>query len=200
MKNGPGTEIERLMALLGRLPGLGPRSGKRATLALLKRRETLLLPLLDALQQAAQKVTSCQECGAFSTTQPCPICADETRNPKLMCVVEDDAALWALERGKAFDGRYLVLGGLLSALDHVGPDDVRVALLRERVLTQKPDEIIMALPATVEGQSTAYYLTDEIGLIDKTVRITHLARGVPIGGALDWLDDGTISHALKSRH
>ncbi|ESQ80263.1 recombination mediator RecR [Asticcacaulis sp. YBE204] len=199
MASGAGPEIERLMALLSKLPGLGPRSARRAALALLKKREQLLLPLTSAMQDAADRVTSCHICGALSTQDPCATCSDTARDRTMICVVEEDSALWAMERVGAFKGRYHVLGGLLSALDGVRPEDLRLTGLMQRVLDGEVEELIMALPATVEGQTTAHYIADRVRHIAQGVQVTYLARGVPVGGELDWLDDGTIAHAFKSR-
>jgi len=192
-----GPEIERLIALLGKLPGLGPRSARRAALALLKRREQLLNPLSQALNDAAAKVRACSVCGALDTSDPCAVCADPARDAGLICVVEEVGALWALERGGAFRGRYHVLGGLLSALDGVGPDALRVGPLLERASGEAVREVILALPATVDGQTTAHYVAER--LQPHGVQVTMLARGVPVGGELDWLDDGTIAQALRAR-
>ncbi len=187
------------MALLSKLPGLGPRSARRAALALLKRREQLLLPLTSAMQDAADKVTTCSVCGSLATQNPCTICADPGRDRTMICVVEEDSALWAMERVGAFAGRYHVLGGLLSALEGVRPDDLRIESLVGRVRDGEIDEIVMALPATVEGQTTAHYIADRLKSVGNQVSITYLARGVPVGGELDWLDDNTIAHAFRSR-
>lgn len=192
-----GPEIERLISLLAKLPGMGPRSARRATLALLKKREQLLTPLAEALADAAAKVRACSVCGAPDTRDPCSICSDQERDPALICVVEEAGALWAMERMGAYRGRYHVLGGLLSALDGVGPDNLRVAPLVDRASDQAVREVILALPATVDGQTTAHYLTDR--LAQSHVSVTSLARGVPVGGELDWLDDGTIAQALRAR-
>jgi recombination protein RecR len=192
-----GPEIERLIALLGKLPGLGPRSAKRATLALLKRRDQLLTPLSQALAEAAAKVRPCSTCGALDTSDPCTVCADPERDRSLLCVVEEVGGLWALERAQAFRGRYHVLGGLLSALDGVRPGDLRVDELTRRVAGGEVREVILALPATVDGQTTAHYLAERLS--PSGVQVTSLARGVPVGGDLDWLDDGTINQALKAR-
>jgi recombination protein RecR len=192
-----GPEIERLIALLAKLPGLGPRSARRAALALLKRREQLLQPLAEALAVADQKVSSCSVCGALDTRDPCAVCADETREAGLICVVEEVGALWAMERGRAYRGRYHVLGGLLSALDGVGPDALRVGPLVARASGSGVTEVILALPATVDGQTTAHYVAER--LAPTGVPVTMLARGVPVGGDLDWLDDGTIAQALRAR-
>ena len=192
-----GPEIERLIALLGKLPGLGPRSARRAALALLKRREQLLDPLTDAMVDAQAKVRTCSVCGSLDTSDPCAICADQTRDPRLICVVEEVGALWAMERALAFRGRYHVLGGLLSALDGMGPDKLRVAELLNRAAAGEVREVILALPATVDGQTTAHYLAER--LAPSQVPVTMLARGVPVGGDLDWLDDGTIAQALRAR-
>ncbi|MGZ5965963.1 MAG: recombination mediator RecR [Caulobacteraceae bacterium] len=197
MPASAGPEIERLIALLGKLPGLGPRSARRAALALLKRRDQLLAPLAAALADAAAKVRACQVCGALDTTDPCAVCADPGRDAGLICVVEEVGGLWALERGGAFRGRYHVLGGLLSALDGVGPQALRVDELVGRVSGGQVREVILALPATVDGQTTAHYLAER--LASTGVQITSLARGVPVGGELDWLDDGTIAQALRAR-
>jgi len=197
MASSAGPEIERLIALLAKLPGMGPRSARRATLALLKRRDQLLAPLAEALADAAAKVRPCSVCGAPDTRDPCSICADGERDASLICVVEEAGALWAMERVGAYRGRYHVLGGLLSALDGVGPDALRVAPLVERAADGPVREVILALPATVDGQTTAHYLADR--LAQAHVSVTSLARGVPVGGELDWLDDGTIAQALRAR-
>lgn len=197
MAASAGPEIERLISLLSRLPGLGPRSARRAALTLLKRREQLMTPLAEALADAAAKVRACSACGALDTRDPCTVCADGTRDPGLICVVEEAGALWALERAGAFRGRYHVLGGLLSALDGVGPEDLRVADLVARVSAGGVREVILALPATVDGQTTAHYLAERLAA--SGAEITLLARGVPVGGELDWLDDGTLTQALRAR-
>jgi recombination protein RecR len=197
MAAAAGPEIERLIALLAKLPGLGPRSARRAALALLKRREQLLLPLSTALAEAGERVRTCSICGALDTRDPCAICADPGRDASLICVVEEVGALWAMERAKAFHGRYHVLGGLLSALDGVGPDSLRVNQLVSRVAEAGVREVVLALPATVDGQTTAYYLAERIAGLP--AQITMLARGVPVGGELDWLDDGTIAQAMRAR-
>lgn len=197
MASSAGPEIERLIALLGKLPGLGPRSARRAALALLKRKDQLLTPLAQALADAGQKVKACSVCGSLDTTDPCAICSDPARDRALICVVEEAGALWALERGGAYRGLYHVLGGLLSALDGVGPQDLRVGELVARASDGTVREVILALPATVDGQTTAHYLTERLGTL--AVAVTSLARGVPVGGELDWLDDGTIAQALRAR-
>ncbi len=192
-----GPEIERLVQLLAKLPGLGPRSGRRAALQLLKKRETLLGPLAEALSEAAKAVSECSQCGNLDSTDPCAICRDPRREASLLCVVEDVADLWALERSGAFAGRYHVLGGVLSALDGVGPDDLNIASLIARARAPEISEVILATSATVDGQTTAHYLTDR--LADCAVTVSRLAHGVPIGGELDYLDEGTLSAALKAR-
>ncbi len=197
MAASAGPEIERLIALLAKLPGLGPRSARRAALALLKKREQLLGPLSQALALAAERVRVCGVCGALDTTDPCAICADAGRDGALLCVVEEVGALWAMERASAFRGRYHVLGGLLSALDGVGPDALKVGPLVARAADAGVAEVILALPATVDGQTTAHYLQDR--LAGAGVQVTMLARGVPVGGELDWLDDGTIAQAMRAR-
>lgn len=197
MAASAGPEIERLISLLSKLPGLGPRSARRAALALLKKREQLLVPLADALGDAADKVKTCHVCGALDTQDPCAVCADETRDTSLICVVEEVGALWAMERAGAFRGRYHVLGGLLSALDGVGPDALRIGPLVQRASDGVVREAVLALPATVDGQTTAHYLAER--LAPTGVSVTMLARGVPVGGELDWLDDGTIAQAMRAR-
>lgn len=190
-------EIDTLVEIMARLPGLGPRSARRAVLHLVKKRAVLLLPLADALQRVGERVRDCPRCGNISTGDLCDICADERRQTGELCIVEDVGDLWAMERGGAFKGRYHVLGGTLSALDAVGPDALRIPELVARVRSEGIAEVILALNATVEGQTTAHYIADE--LRDTGVRLTSLAQGVPIGGELDYLDDGTISAALKAR-
>ncbi|HSV03026.1 MAG TPA: recombination mediator RecR [Phenylobacterium sp.] len=197
MAQSAGPEIERLIGLLAKLPGLGPRSARRAALALLKRRDQLLAPLADALAEAAARVKTCQVCGALDTRDPCAICADPGRDASLICVVEEVGALWAMERAGAFRGRYHVLGGLLSALDGVGPEALRIGPLVARASQEAVGEVILALPATVDGQTTAHYLAER--LAGAGVSVTMLARGVPVGGELDWLDDGTIAQAMRAR-
>ena len=197
MAASAGPEIERLIGLLAKLPGLGPRSARRAALALLKKRDQLLGPLADALAEAAARVRTCSVCGSLDTQDPCAICSDPGRDATLICVVEEAGALWAMERAAAFRGRYHVLGGLLSALDGVGPEALRISPLVARAQDEAVREVILALPATVDGQTTAHYLADRLAHAD--VAVTSLARGVPVGGDLDWLDDGTIAQALRAR-
>ena len=188
-----GSEIERLIQLLSKLPGLGPRSARRAALALLKKRDTLLEPLAASLREAADAILTCEVCGNLDTQSPCAICSDTRRDPHILCVVEDVADLWALERAAVFRGRYHVLGGALSALDGVTPDRLNVTGLLQRV--KGIDEVILAMNATVEGQTTAHYLMDLLG----DMKVTRLAHGVPVGGELDYLDEGTLSAAFKAR-
>jgi len=197
MAASAGPEIERLIALLAKLPGMGPRSARRAALALLKKRDQLLVPLAASLAETAEKVSSCSVCAAPDTRNPCSICSDGGRDNALICVVEEAGALWAMERSGAFRGKYHVLGGLLSALDGIGPDALRVDELVGRVRGGEVTEVVLALPATVDGQTTAHYLAER--LAGTGVEITSLARGVPVGGELDWLDDGTIIQALRQR-
>jgi recombination protein RecR len=192
-----GPEIERLIQLLGRLPGLGPRSARRAALHLLKKREALMQPLSTALADAARAIRPCSICGNLDTTDPCSICVDPKRDVSLLCVVEDVGDLWAMERGRIFPGRYHVLGGTLSALDGVGPEELNIAALVQRVGAGEVREVIVATNATVDGQTTAHYLSDR--LADLGVPVSRLAHGVPVGGELDWLDDGTLAMALKAR-
>lgn len=197
MAASAGPEIEKLIGLLAKLPGLGPRSARRAALALLKRREQLLQPLAEALAAASERVRACSVCGALDTRDPCAVCSDPERDGGLICVVEEVGSLWAMERGRAYRGRYHVLGGLLSALDGVGPEALRIGPLVGRASEDGVKEVILALPATVDGQTTAHYLAER--LAPAGVPVTMLARGVPVGGDLDWLDDGTIAQALRAR-
>jgi recombination protein RecR len=190
-----GPEIERLIQLLAKLPGFGPRSARRATLELLKKREALLEPLALALREAADAIKICEVCGNLDTASPCSLCRDPRRESRVLCVVEDVADLWALERANVFRGRYHVLGGALSALDGITPERLNVAALLARV--KDVDEVILAVNATVEGQTTAHYLMD--ALASSGVKVTRLAHGVPVGGELDYLDEGTLSAAFKAR-
>ena len=189
-----GSEIERLIQLLAKLPGLGPRSARRAALVLLKKRDLFLEPLAQAMQEAAAATKNCETCGNLDTVSPCAICRDTRRDPTILCVVEDVADLWALERASVFRGRYHVLGGALSALDGITPERLNVAALLDRV-KNSVDEVILAMNATVEGQTTAHYLMDHL----TGVNVTRLAHGVPVGGELDYLDEGTLSAAFKAR-
>ncbi|MBY6202649.1 recombination mediator RecR [Maritalea mobilis] len=182
---------------MARLPGLGPRSARRAVLHLIKKRGQLMRPLAEAMTRVADTARECLNCGNIGTADLCPICSDERRANGQICVVEDVADLWAMERGGAFQGRYHVLGGTLSALDDIGPDDLRIPKLIDRVRGEGATEVILALNATVDGQTTAHYIAGEIEGLG--VSVTSLAQGVPIGGELDYLDDGTISAALKAR-
>ncbi|MBK19134.1 MAG: recombination protein RecR [Rhodospirillaceae bacterium] len=189
--------IDRLIQLFARLPGLGPRSARRAVLYLIKRRESLMLPLAQALSDAAAAMKNCDTCGNVDVSNPCSVCADARRDTSLICVVEDVADLWALERTASFNGQYHVLGGTLSALDGIGPEDLLIAGLVTRAGEEKVTEIILATSATVDGQTTAHYVAERLANCD--VKISRLAHGVPVGGELDYLDDGTLSAALKAR-
>ncbi len=191
------TELDRLIQLLAKLPGLGPRSARRAALQLLKRRESLMEPLAVALADAAKAVHPCSVCGNLDTVDPCAICADVRRDGSMLCVVEDVADLWAMERAHAFKGRYHILGGTLSALDGIGPGELRIDQLVARVGDENIREVILAMNATVEGQTTAHYIIDR--LTPTGVAITRLAHGVPVGGELDYLDDGTLTAAMSQR-
>ena len=191
-----GPEIERLIQLLAKLPGLGPRSARRAALVLLKKREGLLEPLGAAMRDAAAAIRTCQICGNLDTSSPCALCRDVRRDPSIICVVEDVADLWALERAAVFKGRYHVLGGALSALGGVTPEKLNVSALVARI-RDGVEEVILAMNATIEGQTTAHYLMD--ALVPSGVKITRLAHGVPVGGELDYLDEGTLSAAFKAR-
>ena len=192
-----GTEIEQLIQLLARLPGLGPRAARRAALQLLSKKETLMRPLAHAISEAADHVLTCSNCGNLDTQDPCSICADTRRDASVICVVEHVADLWALERAGANSGQYHVLGGTLSALDGVGPDDLNIGRLVDRARSDEVSEVILATNATVAGQTTSHYITER--LADAGVTVSRLAHGVPVGGELDYLDDGTLTAALKSR-
>jgi recombination protein RecR len=192
-----GPEIERLVQLLAKLPGLGPRSARRAALALLKRKDTLLQPLAAALEETARTIKTCTTCGNLDSANPCSVCADSRRDGTLICVVEDVADLWALERAGVFRGRYHVLGGTLSALDGRGPDQLNIGSLVERVRHGDIREVVLGLNATVEGQTTAHYVTDLIAPLG--VSVTRLAHGVPVGGELVYLDEGTLAAAFAAR-
>lgn len=192
-----GSEIEQLISLLAKLPGLGPRSARRAALQLIKKKETLLLPLAEAMAEAGENVINCSICGNIDTIDPCGICASPKRDKSLICVVEEVGDLWALERSGVMGGLYHVLGGTLSALDGIGPEDLNIAGLVLRSEAPQVKEVILAMNATVDGQTTAHYITDRIEHAD--IKVTRLAHGVPIGGELDYLDDGTLAAALKAR-
>ncbi len=192
-----GPEIERLIQLLARLPGLGPRSARRAALHLIRKREELLAPLSDAMNVAREKIVVCASCGNVDTSDPCTLCRDTRRDATTLVVVETVADLWALERAGATRGRYHVLGGVLSPLDGVGPKDINLAALAERVREEGVREVILAVNATVDGQTTAHYIVDLLAGLD--VKVTRLAHGVPVGGELDYLDEGTLAAALRQR-
>ena len=196
MSTAPG-EIEALIALMARLPGLGPRSARRAVLHMLKKRAVVMDPLVQALSRVAASARECRVCGNISDHDLCPICADQARATGILCVVEDVSDLWAMERAGGFRGRYHVLGGTLSALESIGPEVLRIPVLVERVRDEGLREVILALNATVEGQTTAHYIADS--LAPTGVAVSALARGVPIGGELDYLDEGTIAAALAAR-
>ncbi|MEM6322771.1 MAG: recombination mediator RecR [Pseudomonadota bacterium] len=189
-------EIEALIEMMAKLPGLGPRSARRAVLHLISKRSLLMRPLGDSIQRVASTVRTCLNCGNIATADLCPICSSEKRANGEICVVEDVADLWAMERAAVFKGRYHVLGGTLSALDAIGPEELRIPKLLDRIASESVTEVILALNATVDGQTTAHYIADQL---EGQVRVTSLAQGVPIGGELDYLDDGTITAALRAR-
>jgi recombination protein RecR len=191
------TEIEALTQALARLPGLGPRSARRAVLHLLKKRETALDPLLAALAQVSQRLSTCGICGNVDTTDPCSVCADPRRDARSLCVVEEVADLWALDRSRLFPGRFHVLGGRLSALEGIRPEDLGIDRLVGRVAAGGIDEVVLAMNATLEGQTTAHYIAERIETYP--VRVTQLAHGLPVGGELDYLDEGTLAQALRAR-
>lgn len=188
-------DIDRLIDLMSKLPGLGPRSARRAVLHLIKKRSLQLLPLAEALSEVGRTARECLNCGNIGTSDICEICTSEKRATGEICVVEDVADLWAMERAGVFKGRYHVLGGTLSALDAVGPDELRIPKLLDRITSEEITEVILALSATIDGQTTAHYIADQL----PGVTVTSLAQGVPVGGELDYLDDGTITAALKAR-
>ncbi|MEO0464312.1 MAG: recombination mediator RecR [Pseudomonadota bacterium] len=190
-------EIEQLSSALARLPGLGPRSARRAVLWLVKNRENALPALLESLAIVSETLVECAICGNVDTSDPCGICADPRRDQRALCVVEDVADVWALDRARLFRGRYHVLGGRLSALDGIAPEDLNIASLLERVADNAVDEVVLAMNATLEGQTTAHYLAER--LATHGVRITQLAHGLPVGGELDYLDEGTLAQALRAR-
>jgi recombination protein RecR len=192
-----GPEIERLIQLLARLPGLGPRSARRAALALVKKKDQLLVPLAGAMTVAAERILTCSACGNIDTSDPCTICCDPARDSKTIVVVEDVSDLWALERAGAIKARYHVLGGTLSPLDGVGPDDLNIDTLVARCATGAVAEVILAVNATVDGQTTAHVITDR--LTGTPVKVSRLAHGVPVGGELDYLDEGTLAAAIRAR-
>lgn len=192
-----GPEIEKLIQLLAKVPGLGPRSARRAALHLIKKKDQLMGPLAAAMGEALDKVRVCSRCGNIDTADPCTICTDPRRDPATIIVVEDVSDLWALERAGAMNAQFHVLGGVLSPLDGIGPDDLNISALVSRVAEGGVSEIIIAVNATVEGQTTAHYITDQ--LADMDVKLTRLAHGVPVGGELDYLDEGTLTAALRSR-
>ena len=192
-----GPEIERLIQLLAKVPGLGPRSARRAALHLIKKKEQLLAPLAAAMGEAVEKVRVCSTCGNVDTCDPCTVCTDPRRDNATIIVVEDVSDLWALERAAVVSARYHVLGGTLSPLDGIGPDDLNIGPLVSRVAAGGVSEVILAVNATVEGQTTAHYITDQLAGLD--VKVTRLAHGVPVGGELDYLDEGTLAAALRSR-
>lgn len=196
-KSVSGPEIEKLIQLLARVPGLGPRSARRAALHMIKKKDQLLAPLSEAMAEACEKVTVCTVCGNVDTVDPCTICTDARRDGSVIIVVEDVADLWALERAAAMNSVYHVLGGTLSPLDGIGPDDLNIMTLVDRVSKGGIKELVIAVNATVEGQTTAHYITDQLAGFE--VAITRLAHGVPVGGELDYLDEGTLTAALRSR-
>lgn len=196
-KSVTGPEIERLVQLLSKLPGLGPRSARRAVLHLVKNKDKLMAPLAASLNEAVESIVVCEICGNVDTCSPCTICRDERRAPETLVVVEDVSDLWALERAQAINARYHVLGGTLSPLDGIGPEDLNIEPLVTRIASGEIKEVILAVNATVEGQTTAHYIMDQLDGLD--VKVSRLAHGVPVGGELDYLDEGTLSAAIRQR-
>lgn len=193
------SDIDRLIQLLAKLPGLGPRSARRAALHMINNRSALMTPLTEAMTAAAQNIRTCSQCGNLDTQDPCAICTDPKRDPSTICVVEDVADLWALERTASYRGIYQVLGGVLSPLDGVGPEDLNITTLLGRAGQEAVREVILATSATVDGRTTAHYITDRLAESGADVSVSALAHGIPVGGELDYLDDGTLSAALKER-
>lgn len=192
-----GQDIEKLIKLVSKLPSLGSRSARRIVLHLLKKRENLFLPLINAMNEVAENVKTCEVCGNFDTSSPCSICCSEQRNNATLCVVQDVADLWAMERVSLFKGKYHVLGGILSALDGITPEDLNIIQLIERIASEEIKEVILALPATVDGQITAHYLLSRLKEFD--IKVSTLAQGIPVGAELDYMDEGTLQLALNSR-
>lgn len=192
-----GKEIEKLIKIIAKLPSLGTRSSRRIVLQLLKKRESLFLPLIESLNEVAENIKTCEICGNFDTVSPCSVCASEKREQNLLCVVQDVADLWAMERVSFFKGKYHVLGGVLSALDGVAPEDLNIESLMYRIQKENISEVILALPATVDGQITSHYLSSR--LKECNLKVTTLAQGIPMGAELDYMDEGTIQLALNSR-
>ena len=197
MNNIENNEIENLVRILSKLPGLGPRSGRRVALEIIKKRDQFLRPLKDSLIDISEKIVRCEECNNIDVQSPCHICSDNTRDLSILCVVEEISDLWALERSGAIKGRYYVLGGVLNALDGIGPDELNIDKLVNKIRNKTISEVILALNATIDGQTTMHYISDLIR--ENEVKITKLAHGIPIGGELDYLDDGTLNQAILSR-
>lgn len=192
-------DLERLIAYISKLPGIGKRSAKRMALHLLKNKESLMLPLSESLKETAANIVNCEKCGNYDVTSPCNICMNEKRDHKTICVVEDVSDLWAMERGGIYNGMYHILGGVLSAIDGIGPEDLKIDILEKRVDEEGIEEVILATNATIEGQTTAHYISNKLHEIDEDLKITRIAHGIPLGGELDYLDEGTISTALQAR-
>ncbi|MEL0232059.1 MAG: recombination mediator RecR [Hyphomicrobiales bacterium] len=197
MSSRDNNEIDNFIRLLSKLPGLGPRSGRRAALELIKKKEQLLLPLKDSLIEIYEKIVLCQVCNNIDLKSPCAICSNQNRDDKIICVVEEVADLWAIERAGAIKGYYHILGGVLNALDGIGPEELNINKLAQRIAENNVKEVILALSATIDGQTTMHFLSDLLSKYD--IRITKLAHGIPIGGELDYLDDGTLTQAILSR-
>lgn len=193
-------DLDRLIAYIAKLPGIGKRSAKRTALHLLKHKDSLMLPLSNSLRETAENIVNCSSCGNYDVTSPCSICMDEKRDHKTICVVEDVSDLWAMERGGIYKGLYHILGGVLSAIDGVSPEDLKIDILKSRVMEEDISEVILATNATIEGQTTAHYISNTLGeLENKKIKITRIAHGIPLGGELDFMDEGTISTALQAR-
>ncbi len=194
-----GNDIEKLIKMVAKLPSLGTRSSRRIVLQLIKKKQDLLLPLIEQMQNVATNIKTCEICGNYDTESPCAMCRDEKRDSSTICVVQDVADLWAMERVSFFKGKYHILGGILSALDGVSPEDLNISSLLNRLKTQEVKEIILALPATIDGQITAHYLVSKIKELNLPLKITTLAQGIPMGAELDYMDEGTLQLALNSR-
>ena len=192
-------DLERLIAYIAKLPGIGKRSAKRTALHLLKNRENLMVPLSHSLKDTAESTITCEKCGNYDTSSPCVICMNEKRDHTTICVVEDVSDLWAMERGGIYRGLYHILGGVLSAIDGIGPEDLKIDILEKRVIDENINEIIIATNATIEGQTTAHYINNRFAEKSDSLKVTRIAHGIPLGGELDYLDEGTISTALQAR-
>lgn len=192
-------DLEKLIAYIAKLPGIGKRSAKRVSLHLLKNRDNLMIPLSNSLKDTAENILNCEKCGNYDISSPCEICMNEKRDHKTICIIEDVSDLWAMERGGIYNGLYHILGGVLSAIDGIGPEDLKIDILEKRIAEDNISEVILATNATVEGQTTAHYINNRLTENFPNIKVTRIAHGIPLGGELDYLDEGTISTALQAR-